>query len=488
MLSPDLRPIRTDDHTGDGASHRGLSPLMPPPTRYAHTRSDSAQQCMTLCRYPTFFTPIHFPCRCSALLSIYPFLTEATAAPLLGARLCAGPIDICLATCARLPRNAFQHAVNTTSKMRPHPGRGRQRRIGGSGAAATLPAMPSNLSRPQARIAGRRMGACLNSWSASQHSLSQAQAKPVRFREPPGARQMQRVARPVAMPTIARASVAPLQRGPAGVHKRAPAAPLLPRAPLPLRFQRPRVAAPRRGPAPARAFLSTEQLVGLAIFFSPSVAALIYAFIKGKGNLTDGLSRLLTEVSQVGAGPHAPCLHGHGSGCTRENFIADARPAPRCIWYGSTGQRHRMHGPPSRQALPAHADRAAPGRCPRSRCLRRATSSRTWAARTSRWRRASCLTWPATSHCSRRCTSGASAVRHTLGTPASGCTAETCPRQHGVGALSRAQSFSTIYVLLPPLPAPPTAAGSLRAAACSSWSLGPRPSLWCLTRWWYATC
>jgi hypothetical protein len=46
--------------------------------------------------------------------------------------------------------------------------------------------------------------------------------------------------------------------------------------------------------------VSAETLVGLAIFFSPSVAALVYAYIKGKGNLADGLSRLLTDVSQVG--------------------------------------------------------------------------------------------------------------------------------------------------------------------------------------------
>lgn len=31
---------------------------------------------------------------------------------------------------------------------------------------------------------------------------------------------------------------------------------------------------------------------------SPSIVALVYAYIKGKGNLSDGLSRLLTEVSQ----------------------------------------------------------------------------------------------------------------------------------------------------------------------------------------------
>ncbi len=72
-----------------------------------------------------------------------------------------------------------------------------------------------------------------------------------------------------------------------------------------------RAAAARRLGLPARgrgrglaahAMLSTEQLVGLAIFFSPSVAALIYAYVRGKGNLQDGLSHLLTDVSKVGAG------------------------------------------------------------------------------------------------------------------------------------------------------------------------------------------
>jgi cytochrome P450 family 97 subfamily B polypeptide 3 len=40
-------------------------------------------------------------------------------------------------------------------------------------------------------------------------------------------------------------------------------------------------------------------LTGLALFFAPGAAMLLYALIKGKGNLTDGLSRLLTEASQV---------------------------------------------------------------------------------------------------------------------------------------------------------------------------------------------
>ncbi|KIY91460.1 hypothetical protein MNEG_16504, partial [Monoraphidium neglectum] len=39
-------------------------------------------------------------------------------------------------------------------------------------------------------------------------------------------------------------------------------------------------------------------LLGLAAFFAPGAAILLYALVKGKGNLADGLSRLLTEVSQ----------------------------------------------------------------------------------------------------------------------------------------------------------------------------------------------
>ena len=35
-------------------------------------------------------------------------------------------------------------------------------------------------------------------------------------------------------------------------------------------------------------------LVGLGVFFTPTVIALIYATIKGKGNTKDGLSRMLT--------------------------------------------------------------------------------------------------------------------------------------------------------------------------------------------------
>ena len=41
-----------------------------------------------------------------------------------------------------------------------------------------------------------------------------------------------------------------------------------------------------------------DRLVGAGLFFAPGAAILTYAFFKGKGNLTDGLSKLLTEVSQ----------------------------------------------------------------------------------------------------------------------------------------------------------------------------------------------
>lgn len=39
-----------------------------------------------------------------------------------------------------------------------------------------------------------------------------------------------------------------------------------------------------------------DTAVGLGIFFTPSILATVYAYYKGKGNLSDGFSRLLTEV------------------------------------------------------------------------------------------------------------------------------------------------------------------------------------------------
>jgi hypothetical protein len=36
----------------------------------------------------------------------------------------------------------------------------------------------------------------------------------------------------------------------------------------------------------------------VGLFFTPGMLAVVYAYFKGKGNVRDGLSRLLTEASQ----------------------------------------------------------------------------------------------------------------------------------------------------------------------------------------------
>eukprot|EP00798_Chlamydomonas_sp_ICE-L_P024654 gene24654-10279_t len=74
--------------------------------------------------------------------------------------------------------------------------------------------------------------------------------------------------------------------------------PTLPFAPRPLAPS----FAPSR-PLPSRGDSTTthalmDTVTSVALFFSPSVLIAIYALYKGKGNLSDGLSRLLTEVSQ----------------------------------------------------------------------------------------------------------------------------------------------------------------------------------------------
>ena len=43
---------------------------------------------------------------------------------------------------------------------------------------------------------------------------------------------------------------------------------------------------------------ASSAAIGLGLFFSPSVIAVIYAYFKGKGNVKDGLSRMLTEFTQ----------------------------------------------------------------------------------------------------------------------------------------------------------------------------------------------
>jgi len=55
--------------------------------------------------------------------------------------------------------------------------------------------------------------------------------------------------------------------------------------------------APRRRPLTTCA-LDAASLAGVAAFFAPGLGILAYGYIRGKGNLSDGLSRLLTEVSQ----------------------------------------------------------------------------------------------------------------------------------------------------------------------------------------------
>jgi len=71
--------------------------------------------------------------------------------------------------------------------------------------------------------------------------------------------------------------------------RRAPAAPLAAPARRP---------APRRRGAAAAPPRALSAAAGLAAFFAPGAGVLAYAFVKGKGNLSDGLSRLLTEVSR----------------------------------------------------------------------------------------------------------------------------------------------------------------------------------------------
>ena len=42
---------------------------------------------------------------------------------------------------------------------------------------------------------------------------------------------------------------------------------------------------------------AANTLIGVGLFFTPGLAGLAYAYYKGRGNLSDGLSKLLDEVS-----------------------------------------------------------------------------------------------------------------------------------------------------------------------------------------------
>lgn len=47
------------------------------------------------------------------------------------------------------------------------------------------------------------------------------------------------------------------------------------------------------------------EALGLGLFFAPGAAGLLYAAIKGKGNLGDGMSHLITLLSQGYLNPEA---------------------------------------------------------------------------------------------------------------------------------------------------------------------------------------
>jgi hypothetical protein len=50
--------------------------------------------------------------------------------------------------------------------------------------------------------------------------------------------------------------------------------------------------------APPAALPDSGAALGAALFFAPGLIALAVALVKGKGNVRDGLSRMLTELSQ----------------------------------------------------------------------------------------------------------------------------------------------------------------------------------------------
>ena len=64
-----------------------------------------------------------------------------------------------------------------------------------------------------------------------------------------------------------------------------------------------------RSPILCRAALT--DLIPVALFFTPGICALIYAYFKGKGNLKDGLSR--SDEGWGAWGEHQPPLSDHGT-------------------------------------------------------------------------------------------------------------------------------------------------------------------------------
>jgi hypothetical protein len=168
--------------------------------------------------------------------------------------------------------------------------------------------------------------------------------------------------------------------------------------------------------------VSTGQLIGLGLFFTPGLAALGYAYYKGRGNLKDGLSRLLTEVSQgyfqpnVG-GENIPVATGELSD------LAGDEPLFKALYNWCAGNENVHKRATGRSAVLLQWNASSSGAF--------------WA-------------W-----CSR-----------------AACAAAVCPCLFPQRGNCQFTPVSTS-----------AAAGSLRVGACSSLSLVPRPSLSCLTRW-----
>ena len=78
-----------------------------------------------------------------------------------------------------------------------------------------------------------------------------------------------------------------------------------------------------------------DTAIGLGIFFTPSVLATVYAYFKGKGNLSDGFSRMLTEVTVLGS---------------RRHHLFDASACCRVMRWGSS-RTSDMHLHPSKAAV-----------------------------------------------------------------------------------------------------------------------------------------
>ena len=94
--------------------------------------------------------------------------------------------------------------------------------------------------------------------------------------------------------------------------------------------------------------------MGVGLFFTPSILAVVYAFFKGKGNVKDGLSKMLTEASQgyfqpdVG-GENIPVAQGELSDLAGDEPLFKALYqwcdycSLSCLWLCCLGQFANAH-------------------------------------------------------------------------------------------------------------------------------------------------